>query len=97
MCIRDSNTGELASIFMQGLRVDIMQLCFLSLIPVLLAPVFSITKCWRSWQRFTYVWVTLAIVLLIFLEVSTPGFIAEFDVRPNRIFVEYLKLSLIHI
>lgn len=88
---RVNNTGELASIFMQGLRVDIMQLCFLSLIPVLLAPVFSITKCWRSWQRFTYVWVTLAIVLLIFLEVSTPGFIAEFDVRPNRIFVEYLK------
>jgi phosphoglycerol transferase MdoB-like AlkP superfamily enzyme len=30
-------------------------------------------------------------VLLVFLEVATPGFINEYDVRPNRIFVEYLK------
>lgn len=85
------STGQLANIFIQGVRVDIIQLCLLSLIPVLLAPLFSMTKSWRSWQRFTYGWVTLAIVLLIFLEVSTPGFIAEYDVRPNRIFVEYLK------
>lgn len=26
-----------------------------------------------------------------FLEAATPGFIAEYDSRPNRIFVEYLK------
>jgi phosphoglycerol transferase MdoB-like AlkP superfamily enzyme len=30
-------------------------------------------------------------VLLVFLEAATPGFIHEYDVRPNRIFVEYLK------
>jgi phosphoglycerol transferase MdoB-like AlkP superfamily enzyme len=35
--------------------------------------------------------VILAIVLLVFLEAATPGFIGEYDVRPNRIFVEYLK------
>ncbi len=84
-------TGQLAAILIQGVRVDIIQLCLLSLIPVLLLPVFAITKCNRSWQWFSYIWVTLAVVLLVFLEVSTPGFIAEYDVRPNRIFVEYLK------
>ncbi len=84
-------TGQLFAIFLQGIRVDIIQLCLLSLIPVLLLPIFAITQWWRSWQWFTYVWVTLAIVLLVFLEVSTPGFINEYDVRPNRIFVEYLK------
>ena len=31
------------------------------------------------------------ILLLVFLEIATPGFIMEYDVRPNRIFVEYLK------
>ena len=84
-------TGQLFAIFLQGIRVDIIQLCLLSLIPVLLLPIFAIKQWWRSWQWFTYVWVTLAIVLLVFLEVSTPGFINEYDVRPNRIFVEYLK------
>ncbi len=88
---RVNTTGQLAAIFMQGIRVDIIQLCLLSLVPVLLVPIFAIAKWWRGWQWFTYVWVTLAIVLLVFLEVSTPGFIAEYDVRPNRIFVEYLK------
>lgn len=88
---RVNSTGKLAEIFIQGLRVDIIQLCLLSLIPIFSLPLFSIGRWWRGWQWFTYAWVTLAIVLLVFLEVSTPGFIAEYDVRPNRIFVEYLK------
>lgn len=88
---RVSNTGQLAEVLLQGIRVDIIQLCLLSLIPLLMMPIFTITKCWRGWQWFTYSWVTLAIVLLVFLEVATPGFINEYDVRPNRIFVEYLK------
>lgn len=88
---RVSSTGQLAAILIQGLRADVIQLCLFSLIPVLLIPIFTITKCWRGWQWFSYVWVTIAIVLIIFLEISTPGFINEYDVRPNRIFVEYLK------
>ena len=88
---RVNATGKLAEILIQGLRVDIIQLCLLSLIPVLLLPFFAMGKWWRGWQKFTYFWVILTIVLLVFLEVATPGFIAEYDVRPNRIFVEYLK------
>ncbi len=88
---RINATGKLAEILIQGLRVDIIQLCLLSLIPVLLLPFFALSKWWRGWQRFTYFWVILVVVLLVFLEVATPGFIAEYDVRPNRIFVEYLK------
>jgi len=88
---RVNATGKLAEILIQGVRVDIIQLSLLSLIPVLSLPIFSIVKCWRAWQNFTYIWVILAMVLLIFLEVATPGFITEYDVRPNRLFVEYLK------
>jgi phosphoglycerol transferase MdoB-like AlkP superfamily enzyme len=88
---RVNATGHLGDLLLQGLRVDIIQLCLLSLVPVLLIPVFALCKWWRGWQNFTYLWVVLAVVLLVFLEVATPGFIAEYDVRPNRIFVEYLK------
>ncbi len=84
-------TGKLAEIMLQGVRVDIIQLGLLALIPLLLAPVLATRQFFKAWQKFTYVWVLLAIVLLLFLEASTPGFIKEYDVRPNRIFIEYLK------
>jgi phosphoglycerol transferase MdoB-like AlkP superfamily enzyme len=88
---RVTATGKLAEILLQGIRVDIIQLGLLVLVPMLLAPFFAITKLFKIWQKFTYVWVIACIVLLVFLEASTPGFIMEYDVRPNRIFVEYLK------
>jgi phosphoglycerol transferase MdoB-like AlkP superfamily enzyme len=84
-------THHLAQVLVQGLRVDIILLSLLSLIPLLLLPIFSASKCWRAWRMFSYVWVVIAMALIVFLEVATPGFIAEYDVRPNRIFVEYLK------
>ena len=88
---RVSSTGKLVEILVQGLRVDIIQLCLIVLIPLLLAPILATKRLFKIWQKFTYVWVFIALVLLVFLEAATPGFIGEYDVRPNRIFVEYLK------
>ena len=88
---RVASTGKLAEILLQGVRVDIIQLCLLALVPLLLAPALATQRLFRIWQKFTYGWVVAAVVLLVFLEVATPGFINEYDVRPNRIFVEYLK------
>lgn len=84
-------TGELVNILLQGIRVDLIQLSLTALIPLLLAPVLATKRFFSIWQKFTYIWVIVAIVLLVFLEAATPGFINEYDVRPNRIFVEYLK------
>jgi phosphoglycerol transferase MdoB-like AlkP superfamily enzyme len=84
-------TGELVNILLQGIRVDLIQLSLTALIPLLLAPVLATKRFFSIWQKFTYIWVIAAIVLLVFLEAATPGFINEYDVRPNRIFVEYLK------
>ncbi|HEY9268624.1 MAG TPA: LTA synthase family protein [Methylotenera sp.] len=88
---RVANTGKLVEMLLQGVRVDIIQLFLISLVPLLLAPILATQRLFKIWQKFTYVWVMAAIILLVFLEVSTPGFINEYDVRPNRIFVEYLK------
>ncbi len=84
-------TGKLLEIMLQGVRVDLIQLCLIALIPILLAPILATRQLFKSWQIFTHAWIVIAIVLLVFLEISTPGFINEYDVRPNRIFVEYLK------
>ncbi|MGB7816715.1 MAG: LTA synthase family protein [Methylotenera sp.] len=88
---RVNATGKLLEILLQGIRVDIIQLSILSVIPVLLAPFLANRHFFNVWRKFTYIWVISAVVLLVFLEAATPGFIAEYDVRPNRIFVEYLK------
>jgi len=88
---RVTDTGKLAEILLQGIRVDVIQLCLVALIPLLLAPILATQRLFIIWQRFTYIWVMVAIILLVFLEAATPGFIGEYDVRPNRIFVEYLK------
>jgi phosphoglycerol transferase MdoB-like AlkP superfamily enzyme len=84
-------TGELCQILLQGVRVDVIQLGLLAIIPVLLSPILATRKLFKVWRGFTYWWVLLSLVLLVFLEAATPGFILEYDVRPNRIFVEYLK------
>ena len=88
---RVNATGKLLEILLQGVRVDIIQLGLLAIIPLLLAPILATRHFFNFWRKFTYIWVILSIVLLVFLEAATPGFIAEYDVRPNRIFVEYLK------
>jgi phosphoglycerol transferase MdoB-like AlkP superfamily enzyme len=84
-------TGELCQILLQGVRVDLIQLGLFAIIPVLLSPILATRKLFHVWRTFTFWWVLLSLVLLVFLEAATPGFILEYDIRPNRIFVEYLK------
>ena len=84
-------TGVWPEMLLQGVRVDIIQLGLLVLLPLLIAPLFAHKKAWQWWKHFSYLWVAISIVLLIFLEAASPGFIAEYNARPNRLFVEYLK------
>ncbi len=88
---RVDSTGKLLEILLQGIRVDIIQLFLMALIPVLLAPILAVPRFFSIWKKLSYIWVMLGLTLLVFLEVATPGFINEYDVRPNHIFVEYLK------
>lgn len=84
-------TGQLIQVFLQGLRVDLILLGLMILIPLLLSSLFTLCKAWRQWRYFTLVWLIISITLIVFLEMASFGFIAEYDVRPNRLFIEYLK------
>ncbi|HQR60083.1 MAG TPA: LTA synthase family protein [Methylophilaceae bacterium] len=88
---RVTATGMWGQALLQGLRVDAIQLGLLCLIPALLAPLAAIPGAWHWWQGFTLIWIVASMTFLLFLEAATPGFIVEYDVRPNRLFVEYLK------
>ena len=88
---RVAATGIWPEMLMQGIRVDIIQLSLLALPPILLAPVLATGLTWRFWRRLSAFWIILSIGLLALLEVASPAFINEYDARPNRLFVEYLK------
>ncbi|MGL4515542.1 MAG: LTA synthase family protein [Shewanella sp.] len=78
-------------LLLQGLRVDIATLCWLFGIATLGTALFSgdhfVGRLWRPILR---LWLTLGLWIILFLEVSTPAFIEEYGIRPNRLYVEYL-------
>lgn len=88
---RVSATGMMASVFLQGFRADLILLGYFTVIPiVLLAPLTWALSARTSKTVFTS-WATIVLVLIVFLEVSSPQFITQFEVRPNRLFIEYLR------
>jgi len=85
---RVRNAGGLKPLMRGGLRIDAHQIAVLAVAPAVLSPWLShmpiavaVTQGWY-WSMWT---------LLAFMEVATVAFIMEYDTRPNRLFVEYLK------
>lgn len=88
---RVAATGEFTTVLLQGVRVDSIQLGMLLLPLALLAPLFAHHRGWRVWRGMVLIWGALTLTLLVFMEASTPAFVQQYDLRPNRLFVEYLK------
>ncbi|MBG0755879.1 LTA synthase family protein [Vibrio cidicii] len=79
------------NLIVQGIRVDIATLSWLFILPALLAALFPVQgifgKIWRTLLR---LWLVAGLWILVYMELTTPPFIMEYDLRPNRLFVEYL-------
>lgn len=82
-------TDQVFSILLQGVRADIILLSLWCLPAVLLLPLLSY---WRGlWFRQSFYWAWLGLALIVFIELATPAFLLQFDARPNRLFIEYLR------
>ncbi|WP_324617102.1 hypothetical protein [Shewanella psychropiezotolerans] len=78
-------------LLLQGLRVDLATLCWLWGIAALGTAIFSGDHAiGRGWNKILRIWLTLGLWLILFLEVSSPSFIQEYGIRPNRLYIEYL-------
>ncbi len=84
-------TDAWGEMLLQGVRADLIQLGLMAVPMILLMPLLAISPLWRLWRRVSALWLILCVVLLVLLEVSSPAFINEYDTRPHRLFVEYLK------
>jgi len=76
-----------ANVLLQGVRVDVATLCLLFALPavaVLLLPASRILRVAVP------LWLAACMALLLPLELATPGFMGEYGLRPNRLFLEYL-------
>jgi phosphoglycerol transferase MdoB-like AlkP superfamily enzyme len=88
---RVDNANGWIEIILSGLRIDIATLSYIFIIPALVTCLGINQKYFnRVWNFIIRAWVSLALWLLVFMEIVTPSFILEYDVRPNRLFVEYL-------
>ena len=75
-------------VFKGGLRIDAHQIAICAGIPAVLAPWLGhipLAVDLAAWW-FGFCW-----LLLVLLELSTPQFIIEYDTRPNKLYVEYLR------
>ncbi|MDD1780570.1 LTA synthase family protein [Enterovibrio sp. ZSDZ35] len=78
-------------LLVSGLRIDISSICYLLILPALLSSLISGEHLiGRVWHTVLRVWITAGLWLVVYMEVATVPFIIEYDLRPNRLFIEYL-------
>ena len=82
--------GIIGDIFVQGIRADLILLGYFIIIPLALAPFLAHKRTAHLWSGITRWWTSGALVMIGFLELASPQFILQYDVRPNRLFIEYL-------
>jgi len=79
-------------ILQQGIRFDLVVLGMLLILPAVIAPLISlIGPALPAWSLALRVYLVSCFAVLLFMELATPPFIDQFDLRPNYLFVEYLK------
>lgn len=83
--------GAPGTMLLQGLRCDLIVLGWWLAPIALVLPVFLVLRWRRLWTALSSAWLVGGMLLILFLELSTPTFIAQYDLRPNRLFLEYLR------
>tara|TARA_R110000868_G_scaffold120478_1_gene319978 strand:- start:45068 stop:46942 length:1875 start_codon:yes stop_codon:yes gene_type:complete len=85
-------TQGIGFVLLQGVRFDIITLTALLVIPLVLTPIITISKkLYKHWYSLLRFYLSATILFIVFMELSTPNFLIQFDLRPNILFVEYLK------
>ncbi|MCK0164193.1 LTA synthase family protein [Marinobacter sp. S6332] len=88
---RVTETTVWPDIFLHGLRADLIMAGMVVAPLVLLLPILGHRFSWLAWKRLTVFWALIVVFSFLFMEFATPTFIAEYDTRPNRLFIEYLS------
>lgn len=78
-------------VWLQGLRFDAVLMGMVWVGPAVLTPWMAThPRSQRWWLPCLRVYGGIALLLVVFMELCTPAFVAQYDSRPNHLFVEYL-------
>ncbi|NLF25327.1 MAG: hypothetical protein GX589_06680, partial [Deltaproteobacteria bacterium] len=87
---RLAETPDYLRLFPIGLRMDVILMSFITIGPAflcLLLPKNATVKL----RAFFCAWAAISLSLILYMEIATFPFIEEYDLRPDRKFLEYLK------
>ncbi len=73
-----------------GVRVDLITLGWGLAPAILLLPITVFERGQRLWHLSARVWFTGFLALALMLEIASPAFLDEYQVRPNRLALDYL-------
>ncbi|MGE0350762.1 sulfatase-like hydrolase/transferase [Hydrogenophaga sp.] len=80
-----------SQVWLQGLRFDALLTGMIWVFPAAITPWMALNRrSQRGWWAFLRWYGGLALLLVAFMELATPAFVAQYDSRPNYLFVEYL-------
>ncbi|WP_348709097.1 LTA synthase family protein [uncultured Pseudoalteromonas sp.] len=83
--------GDSLAVLFGGLRVDLSSLGYLLALAVLMLIAHVLLRSKTSLLQLIFtLYSSIVVTLIVVIEASTPAFITQYDVRPNRLFVEYL-------
>jgi phosphoglycerol transferase MdoB-like AlkP superfamily enzyme len=86
------DTGGVLFVLLQGIRFDLVLLGMLLGLPAMLAPLVSLHRpLIPAWNRGLRLYLVACFAGLLFMELATPAFVGQYDLRPNYLFIEYLK------
>jgi len=81
---------DYGQIFLGGFRIDISAVCYLLVPALLLIMLATLLKATHYLRLPLKIYLVGGSMLFLFFELITPTFILEYDLRPNRLFIDYL-------
>ncbi len=86
----DISFSESLLTFIYGLRMDTIVICIILVIPTIFLAITP--KIFSNFiSKFLSIYILFFLVIALFIECASFPFFAEYDLRPNYLFIEYLE------
>lgn len=85
------NDGDIWPIISGAIRIDLSSIGYLATIGVFILILHVVARPKTElFQRIFTLYGSCVVTVVVIIEASTPAFINQYDVRPNRLYIEYL-------
>ncbi|WP_203984429.1 LTA synthase family protein [Pseudoalteromonas sp. PS1M3] len=85
------NDGDIWPIISGAIRIDLSSIGYLATIGVFILILHVVARPKTElFQRIFTLYGSCVVTVIVIVEASTPAFINQYDVRPNRLYIEYL-------